>query len=80
MASLALNNKTLDKYFGILKNLDIDSKKNLIIKLTQSIQTKRKTKTDLKEIFGAWQDSRTADEIIAEIETARFNDRKIEDL
>jgi len=40
MASLALNNKTLDKYFGILKNLDIDSKKNLIIKLTQLMQTK----------------------------------------
>ncbi|MCK4662782.1 MAG: hypothetical protein KAT68_07955 [Bacteroidales bacterium] len=79
MGNLALNIRTLDKYFGILKNLTVDSKKYLIIKLTESIQTKEKIKTNLDEIYGAWQDSRTAEEIITEIETSRFNERKIED-
>ena len=80
MGNLAANNGTLNKYFGILKNLDVDSKKNLIIKLTKSIHSKPKSKPELKNIYGAWQDSRTADEIIEEIEKSRFNERNIEEL
>jgi len=80
MGNLAVSNSTLDKYFGILKNLDVDSKKNLIIKLTESIQNKSKSISKIDDIYGAWQDSRSADEIIDEIETSRFNDRKIEEL
>ncbi len=80
MGNLAVNNDTLNKYFGILKNLDIDSKKNLIIKLTKSIHSKPKSKPKLNKIYGAWQDSRTAVEIIEEIEKSRFNDRDIEEL
>ncbi|MBU0475575.1 MAG: hypothetical protein KKF62_15610 [Bacteroidetes bacterium] len=68
MGNLALNNGTLNKYFGILENLDVDSKKNLIIKLTKSINSKPKSKINIKNIFGAWQDTRTADDIIKDIE------------
>ncbi|MCP5060988.1 MAG: hypothetical protein GY936_00795 [Ignavibacteriae bacterium] len=80
MGNLAVNNSTLNKYFGILEDLDVDSKKNLIIKLTKSIQSNPKTKLILGKIYGSWQDSRTADEIIAEIESSRFNNRDIEEL
>jgi len=80
MGNLTLNNGTLNKYFGILENLDIDSKKNLIIKLTKSINSEPKLKLNIKNIFGAWQDTRTADEIIEDIENSRFNDRIIEEL
>ncbi|GBD89095.1 hypothetical protein BMS3Abin03_03041 [bacterium BMS3Abin03] len=80
MGNLAVNNDTLNKYFGILKNLDVDSKKNLIIKLTKSIHSKPKSKPKLSKIYGAWKDSRTAVEIIEEIEKSRFNDRDIEEL
>jgi len=80
MGNLTLNNGTLNKYFGILENLDIDSKKNLIIKLTKSINSEPKLKLNIKSIFGAWQDTRTADEIIEDIENSRFNDRIIEEL
>lgn len=79
MGNLAVNNDTLNKYFGILKNLDIDSKKNLIIKLTNSIHSKPKSNPKLDKIYGAWQDSRTAVEIIEEIEKSRSNDRDIEE-
>ena len=80
MGNLAVNNKTIDKYFGVLKSLDVDSKKNLIIKLTKSIQSKPKSKLNMNEIYGSWKDSRTADEIIEEIEKSRFNNRDIENL
>ena len=80
MSSLATNNSTLNKYFGILKDLDVDSKKNLIIELTKSIHSKPKTILNLSKIYGSWQDSRTADEIIKEIENSRYNKKDIEEL
>ena len=42
MGSVTVSNKVLDKYFGYLKNLDIKAKKSLIVKLTESIESKPK--------------------------------------
>lgn len=79
MGTLTANKKTLDKYFRILKNLDTDSKKNLISKLNKSIHSKKKKGIDIEKLYGSWSDSRTADEIIEEIENARFNERNIQE-
>jgi hypothetical protein len=73
MGKLSLNNTTLEKYFGILKNLDDNSKKNLIIKLTKSLKTNKKDLKNLDEIYGRWLDSREADDIIADIKSSRIN-------
>jgi len=70
MANLTLNNKTLEKYFGMLRDLDNLSKKKLIIKLTESLETKEE-KVDLKTLFGAWEDNKDSDEIIKEIRESR---------
>ncbi|MDR7130821.1 hypothetical protein J2X69_003180 [Algoriphagus sp. 4150] len=70
MANLTLNNKALEKYFGLLKGLDNLSKKKLIIKLTESLEVKEE-KVDLNTLFGAWEDNRDSDEIIKEIREAR---------
>jgi hypothetical protein len=70
MANLTLNNKTLEKYFGLLKNMDNLSKKKLIIKLTESLEIKEE-KADLRSLFGAWEDNKVADEIIKEIRESR---------
>lgn len=75
MGSLTMSNKTLDKYFGYLKNLDNDTKKNLIIKLTKSIETKSKKAFDIKSIYGAWEDDKSSDEIIKEIKSSRVEKR-----
>jgi hypothetical protein len=75
--SLALTNKTIDKYFGFLTRLDNGSKKKLIIKLTESIETKEENKFDLQDLYGAWEDSRDSDEIIKEIRDSRVNNRDI---
>jgi hypothetical protein len=77
--SLALTTKTIDKYFGFLTRLDNGSKKKLIIKLTESIETQEKSKFDLRELYGAWEDSRDSDEIIKEIRDSRIDNRKIAD-
>lgn len=78
MASLAVTNKTLEKYFGFLRKLDNNSKKRLIIKLTESIETKEEVAFDLKSIYGAWEDAKDSDEIIKTIKDSRFNNREIE--
>lgn len=71
MANLTLNNKTLEKYFGLLKGLDNLSKKKLIIKLTESLEIKEE-KVDLGSLFGAWEDNKDSDEIIKEIRESRI--------
>jgi hypothetical protein len=78
MATLAITNRTLDKYFGILRSLDNNSKKRLIIKLTESIEVKEKNSFDLRSIYGAWDDRNESDEIIRAIRDSRINNREIE--
>lgn len=78
MASVAVSNRTIDKYFGFLRKLDNNSKKRLIIKLTESIETKEDKSFDLKSFFGAWEDSRDSDEIIKSIKESMVNIRNIE--
>lgn len=71
--SLALTDKTIDKYFGFLSRLDNGTKKKLIIRLTESIEEKGKSNISLKDLSGAWEDSRDSDEIIKEIRNSRVN-------
>lgn len=70
---LALTNKTIDKYFRILSRLDNSSKKKLIIKLTDSIETIEEEKFNLGDLYGAWEDKRDSDEIIKEIRNSRID-------
>ncbi len=69
----ALTNKSIDKYFGFLTKLDKDSKKKLIIKLTESIET-RNERIDVKSLFGAWEDDKDSDEIIKDIKSSRLEE------
>lgn len=80
MANLAITNKTLDKYFGFLRRLDNNSKKRLIIKLTESIEVKENTTFNLKSIYGAWEDNKDSDEIIKEIRDSRMEKTNLESL
>ncbi|MBN1599403.1 MAG: hypothetical protein JW894_14005 [Bacteroidales bacterium] len=75
---LAITNKTLDKYFGFLRRLDNNSKKRLIIKLAESIETNDKGSSDLRNMFGAWEDSKDSDEIIRQIRESRVDSSNTE--
>ena len=72
MGHLTISSKILDKYFAFLINLDNNSKKRLIIRLTESIETEKKENTDLNLLYGAWTDDRDSDEIIREIRGSRI--------
>ncbi len=74
---ITLTNKTIDKYFRFLSRLDNNSKKKLIIKLTESIETKEENSYSLHDLFGAWEDKRDSDEIIKEIKNSRLDKNNI---
>lgn len=76
--SVAITNKTIDKYFGFLTRLDNNSKKRLIIKLTESIEIKEDNSFNLNSLFGAWEDSRDSDEIIRDIRESRVEKNDLE--
>jgi len=77
MGSIAINKKLIDNHFRFLKNLYTDSKKRLIVRLTESIDISSK-KDKLDKLFGAWKDSRDAEEIIRDIEGSRTSSKEIE--
>ncbi|PZX19289.1 hypothetical protein LX69_00958 [Breznakibacter xylanolyticus] len=69
----------IDGYWGLLSNLNPDLKLKLIERLSKSIHqdlTARRNK--FEKSFGAWKDSKDAEEIISEIRNARNFNREIE--
>ena len=70
-----------DYYFGFLKNLNPDSKLDLISKLSQSLRKGDETpEVSLQSLFGAYQSEETADEIIEQLRASRVFNRNIETL
>lgn len=71
--SIASKKNNVSSYFRLMKNWDTESKKDLIIKLTQSINDKSEKNHDFSSCFGAWDNERSADEIIDDIRYSRKN-------
>lgn len=59
-----------DNYISMLSPLSDDVKLRIINKLTESLIYKKK-ETSITESFGAWVDSRSAEEIIEDIRRSR---------
>jgi hypothetical protein len=77
--SIAFKKNKINSYFRLMKNWDTESKKDIIIKLTKSINDNSDDKNDFSSCFGAWEDERSADEIINDIQSSRVNKGDIED-
>lgn len=79
--SVSLKNTLIEKYFDFLTRLDNATKRRLIIKLNDSIDiVKEKNNIDLSSLYGAWEDSRSSDEIINDIKNSRVEKRDTIDL
>lgn len=83
MKSTALHTGLADCYFESLKNLNPDTKLDLISKLSQSLKeesSKTSSETTLQSLFGAYQSEESADEIIADLRTSIVFNRNKESL
>ena len=78
MSTLTLNDTSLNRYLRVLQGFDKATKKKLIKRLLESLEEKNPEKNP-NELFGAWQDNRSAEEIIEDIYKARTASRPIED-
>lgn len=73
------NTALIDGYVGLLNNLSPSNKLDLISKLTDSIKTDLlEKKSSFKKSFGAFESSKSAEEIIEEIRSSRVSNRQIE--
>jgi len=79
MKTITINNRSIDTFFGFLSHLDINSKRRLIMKLTESIDEPDNKKKNLKTLFGSWIDNRDSDSIIKDILDSRVNKQNIID-
>ncbi len=77
MSSSTQHTSYADYYFGVLKNLNADSKLDLISQLSQSLKSDKNDTTSLESLFGAYKSEETADEIIAELRSSRISNRNI---
>lgn len=79
MNAIEFNSKIVESYFGLLDNLSPSNKLDLIAKLTASVKSDLKPKkSSLQKAFGAFESSKSAEEIIEEIRESRVFNRQIE--
>jgi predicted metal-binding transcription factor (methanogenesis marker protein 9) len=72
-----LNIALIDNYFELLKNLSPDNKLELIARLSKSMKSTKKKKTEaLQDLYGTFISEKSAEELISEIKSARRFDRK----
>lgn len=71
MASLKVNKRSLSGYFGYLRNLDESSKMRLIEELSASQKSSKKTPGEVSHLYGAWEDDKSAEDIILTIQSLR---------
>ena len=65
----------VEQYFDMIQHLDTQSKQQLIAKIQQSISEKS---TPKQPCFGAWDDEKNADDIIADIKESSSLQRNLE--
>lgn len=74
-----INNTIVDGYSGLLSNLNIANKLDLILRLTASVKTDLNSKKlSFKKSFGAFDSIKSAQKIIDEIRNSRVSTRQIE--
>ncbi|HEY6082314.1 MAG TPA: hypothetical protein VIU45_02580 [Chitinophagaceae bacterium] len=77
MNATDININLIEAYFRLLKNLNPDSKLELISKLSNSMRTAKTAKREsLKPLYGAFISNQSADELIDDIKQARTFNRK----
>lgn len=79
MNTIEFNSKIVDGYFGLFNNLSPSNKLDLIARLTASVKSDLKPKkSSFKKAYGAFESSKSAEEIIDEIRESRVSTRQVE--
>jgi hypothetical protein len=81
MNSVLQQNNLADFYYVFLKNLNANSKLDLISKLSESLkENQSEAVISLQSLFGAYKSEESSEEIISNIRESRVFNRTIESL
>ncbi|MCA0362557.1 MAG: hypothetical protein LCH67_00815 [Bacteroidetes bacterium] len=79
MSTIEFNSKIVDGYLGLFDNLSTGNKLDLIARLSASVKSDLKPRKSFqKKAFGAFDSSKSGEEIIKEIRESRELNRQIE--
>jgi len=70
--ALSISLKNIEKYFSFLFRMDNSTKRELIKILSDSLNEDCEKPVSLKQLAGAWEDSRDSDQIIQELKESRI--------
>lgn len=74
-----INKRLVETYFAMISNLGFDSKLDLISKLTSSMRKKsHSSDTSVIKLFGAFENDKSAEEIISELRASRVFNKNLE--
>ena len=81
MKNSEFNTTLINSYFELFRRLSLTGKKALISKMTKSLTTQRAEQSDsFFKTFGAYQDDKSAEDIISEIKKSRTFNRNTAEL
>ena len=80
METFNANNNLIDGYLKLLHSLSPNNKLELISKLILSLKKETEKKDYFYKAFGAWESSKSADQMISDIKKTRKFKRRIEKL
>jgi hypothetical protein len=79
MSDVRTNISLVDGYIGLMRNLSTDDKLDLISRLTASVKKDLiRKRSSFKKAYGAFDSSKSAEQIIDEIRGSRISNRQIE--
>lgn len=79
MKSLDISQYLVETYLSLLKNLDNNSKLELISVLSLSMKDRQKKEEFAQTLFGAFETDKSAEQLIDEIRQSRYLERKVEE-
>ena len=79
MKAMNINDRLVKTYLKLLTALSVEARLDIISQLSQSLKQPLKEKYSVDYFAGAWDDERSADEIIEEIRAGRTFTRQIEE-
>lgn len=68
----------VEHYYQMIQHLNNADKMVLVEKIIHSVNNTPKSADSIQELFGSWEDSRSADEIIDDIKVNAHLQRQIE--
>ena len=78
MKTIAFDNRLVEMYLSLLKNMSHDGKLDLIARLSESLKSRQEETSSISSFYGSWDTEESAEDIIEDLRKARTFNRNLE--